>query len=87
MPIQAVAERPDAVLRHHWNCDSGLCGPAQDWATGTSDQTGGVQEFVPGVGSGLALRFDGFTIWLQRPEGPSTAPGSFIVAAWGSPGA
>jgi hypothetical protein len=87
MPIHATTERPDAILRHHWSWDSGLCGPAQDWATWTSDQIGGVQEFVSGVGGGLALRFDGFTTWLQRPEGPPMASGSFTVAAWVAPGA
>ena len=87
MPLHATTERPDVILRHHWSWDSGLCGPAQDWASWTSDQVGGVQEFVPGVGGGLALRFDGFTTWLARPEGPPLAPGSFTVAAWVAPGA
>ncbi|WP_176556231.1 LamG domain-containing protein [Rubellimicrobium rubrum] len=87
MNNQANAELPDAILRHHWSWDSGLCGPAQDWATWTSDQVGGVQEFVPGVGGGLALRFDGFTTWLERPSGPALSSGSFTVTAWVAPGA
>lgn len=39
------------------------------------------------MGNGLALRFDGFTNWLLRPEGSPIAPGSFTVAAWVPPGA
>lgn len=87
MPLHASLDRLDATLRHHWSFDSGLCGPAQDWASWTSDEVGGVQEFVPGLGGGLALRFDGFTTWLERPNGPPLAPGSFTVAAWVAPGA
>ena len=87
MPMHATTEHLDAILRHHGSWDNGLCGPAQDWATWTSDQIGRVQEFVPGVGSGLALRFDAFTTWPQRPEGPSMTAGSFTVAAWVALGA
>jgi hypothetical protein len=42
---------------------------------------------APGGGKGLAVRFDGFTSYLERKSGPSLEAGSFSVAAWVAPGA
>ena len=87
MPIDVPLEHDKPVLLHHWSFDSGLAGPAQDWAAGRSDRIEGVQAFVPGATGGLALRFDGFTTALERPQGPAMPPGSFTVEAWIAPGA
>jgi Concanavalin A-like lectin/glucanases superfamily len=103
-----MAEQP--TLRFHWSFDTGGAGPAQDWASGLSDNISGWFNFVPGVskgtttnragtsgdgqtpsapggGRGLAVRFDGFTSYLERKNGPALEGGSFSVAAWIAPGA
>lgn len=42
---------------------------------------------APGGGTGLAVRFDGFTSFLERKRGPALDADSFTVAAWIAPGA
>jgi Concanavalin A-like lectin/glucanases superfamily len=42
---------------------------------------------LPSGGRGLAVRFDGFTAWLERKAGPVLKPGSFSIAGWIAPGA
>ncbi|MDH4442453.1 MAG: LamG domain-containing protein [Rhizobium sp.] len=76
-----------ASLMFHWSFDAGGAGPAQDLASKRSDVIGGVHTFVRGPGKGLALRFDGFTTFLERASGPALTSGSFSVEAWIAPGA
>jgi Concanavalin A-like lectin/glucanases superfamily len=41
---------------------------------------------LPSGGRGLAVRFDGFTSWLERKSGPVLSSGSFSLAVWIAPG-
>lgn len=76
------------TLRAHWDFDAGLVGQSLDSATNACDIFHGHWEFLPGVNGGRGLRFDGFTTFIDRPEGPLLSLGkAATVEAWVALGA
>lgn len=71
------------ALLAHWAFDAPTAGPAFDSATQRVDIAHGVQQFVRGAGGGNALRFDGFTTFIERqPGAPIDLDTAFGVQAW-----
>lgn len=78
----------ETILRAHWDFDAGLVGQSLDSAANICDVFHGHWEFLPGVGGGRGLRFDGFTTWIERPAGQLLKLGSSAtIEAWVALGA
>jgi Concanavalin A-like lectin/glucanases superfamily len=75
------------TLIAHWDFDAGLVGQSLDSATNTCDVFHGAWEFLPGVGGGRGLRFDGFTTYIDRPAAPLALGASATVEGWAALGA
>ena len=92
--------RGDAGLICHWGFDAGGAGPSLDQVTGKVDKLRGHLQVVGGVGASapnsyrgshekrFALRFDGITTFIERPEGEELPlSDAFSVEAWVALGA
>ena len=84
-PAQDWATGLNDAISGWYNFVPGVSKGATAGRSGTSGD--GQTPSAPGGGKGLAVRFDGFTSFLERKSGPALEPRSFSTAAWIAPGA
>lgn len=84
-PAQDWATGLSDIISGWYNFVPGVSKGATTSRSGTSGD--GQTPSAPGGGKGLAVRFDGFTSYLERKSGPTLESGSFTIAAWIAPGA
>ncbi len=80
-PAQDWAAEVNDQIHGWYNFVPGVQRGRVDGASGDGQTPG-----LPAGGRGLAVRFDGFTSFLERKSGPVLSPASFSIAVWMAPG-